>query len=106
MNVFRMLFVIVIIVLLSLVLVWEQNHIIKIGYGTAKLQKQKIDLIEENRKLELEVGKLISGNRISEVIKSFRLNLVHASENIYEYDDSERLYTQADFRSEHLIKEF
>ena len=94
---FRMLFVIVIVVLLSIVLVWEQNHITKIGYSIAKLQKQRIDLIEENRKLELEVDKLIAGERISEVIKSFKLNLVHASENIFEYDDSRKLYTQADF---------
>lgn len=100
MNICRMLLVIVIIVTMSLMLVWEQNHITKIGYRISSLQKCKVDLTEENRMLEHEVNKLISDDRISQVIKSFNLNLVHAGEK----KDMERLYSQANIDGNSFVK--
>lgn len=102
MNLCRMLLVIVIIVTMSLILVWEQNHITRIGYRISSLQKLKVDLIEENRTLEHEVNKLISGDRISQVIKSFNLDLVYANEK----DSKERLYSQANITNNSFIKGF
>ncbi|MGR3178964.1 MAG: hypothetical protein ACUZ8E_13000 [Candidatus Anammoxibacter sp.] len=46
----------------------------------SSLHKRKIDLIEENRMLEHEVNKLVSGERMSEVIKAYNLNLANAHE--------------------------
>ncbi|MGR3319604.1 MAG: hypothetical protein ACUZ8O_14140 [Candidatus Anammoxibacter sp.] len=101
MNICRMLFLIIIIVMMSLILVWEQNNITRIGYRISSLQKRKIDLIEENRMLDHEVNKLISGERISKVIKSFNLNLVYAHEN----GNKGRLYTQANIADGSFIRE-
>ena len=95
MNICRMLFLIIIIVMMSLILVWEQNNITRIGYRVSSLHKRKIDLIEENRMLEYEVNKLVSGERISKVIKSFNLNLVYAHERENEIGNQNRLYIQA-----------
>lgn len=102
MNICRMLFVIVIIVIMSLILVWEQNHITRTGYRISSLQKRKVDLVEENRMLEHEVNKLISGERIGQIIKSFNLDLVY----VHEKEGKERLYSQANISNDSLIMEF
>ncbi|MGR3220540.1 MAG: hypothetical protein ACUZ8H_12115 [Candidatus Anammoxibacter sp.] len=106
MNIFRMLFLIIVVVMLSLILVWEQNNITRIGYRIASLDKRKIDLIEENRMLEHEVNKLITSERISKVIKSFNLNLVYAHESENGIEGKNRLYTQVNIADGSLLKEF
>ena len=91
-----MLFVICVIVTMSLIHVWQQNNITRIGYRVSSLQNERIDLIEENRKLAYEVGTLMSDERISQVINSFRMGLVLNDEpgNTNNKDAKARLYTQ------------
>ncbi len=96
MSICRMLFVICVIVTMSLIHVWQQNNITRIGYRVSSLQNERLDLIEENRKLEYKVGTLVSDERISQVIDSFRMGLVlnDESNNINNNDGTVRLYSQ------------
>ena len=91
-----MLFVICVIVTMSLIHVWQQNNITRIGYRVSSLQNERLDLIEENRKLEYKVGTLVSDERISQVIDSFRMGLVlnDESNNTNNNDGTVRLYSQ------------
>ncbi len=102
MKMFRVLLVISIVVAMSLVLVWEQNHITKVGYNISSLQKRKTDLIEKNRVLEHGIGKLLSGDRICQVIDSLNLEFVYDISNI----NKQRLFTQASVTNGSVIKGF
>ncbi len=62
---------------MSMILVWERNHITKIGYRISKLQKRKLDLIEDNRTMENDINRLLSGERITTVLNSLDLGLAY-----------------------------
>ena len=96
MSICRMLFVICVIVTMSLIHVWQQNNITRMGYRVSSLQSERINLIEENRKLAYEVGTLVSDERISQVIDTFSIGLVlnNESDNTNNKDKKARLYTQ------------
>lgn len=100
MRMCRVLLVIVITVTMSLVLVWQQHHITRMGYRISSLQKRKIDLTEDNRLLEHKINKLISGDRISQVINSFDLNLV----SVHNRQNDERQFAKASFHGGSFVR--
>ena len=76
MKMFRVLFLIMIVVTMSLVLVWERNHITKSGYRISALQKQKIDLLEDNKVFEMKICDVFSDDGLSALIDSLDLHFV------------------------------
>lgn len=80
MKIFRVLFIIMVVVAMSLVLVWERNHITKSGYRISALQKQKINLLEDNKILELKICKVLSDDGLCQLINSLDLQFVRKME--------------------------
>lgn len=102
MKICRGIFIIIVIVVLALVSVWEKNRITKSGYEISSLQKRKIDLIEENRLLELQISKQLSGERIYKVIAAMDLHYSYSLKII----NKERLLSKADVINDLGIREF
>ena len=76
MGVSRMLLVFAIAIIMAMLLVWERNKIIELGYQVAKLQKNCTDLSEKNRKLNYHVDRLKSPQIIVYKIESLKMPLV------------------------------
>lgn len=102
MRICRILYIIVIVVTMSLVLVWERKHTTRIGYRISNLQKHKIDLIEGNRKLKLGVSKLLSGDRIAQVMETLNMDLAYAGGN----ENKELLFSRTIASKNTIVKEF
>lgn len=100
MKICRFLLIIIIIVIMSLIMVWERNQITKIGYEVSRLQNRKNDLIEENRILRLKTGNLLAEERIAFLIKSLDLNLVYGGK----VEDNTPMFSMANHRF--LVREF
>ncbi len=76
MGVSRMLLVFAIAIIMAMLLVWERNKIIELGYQVAKLQKNCTELSEKNRKLNYHVDRLKSPQIIVYKIQSLKMPLV------------------------------
>ena len=76
MGVSRMLLVFAIAIIMAMLLVWERNKIIELGYQVAKLQKNCTELSEKNRKLNYHVDRLKSPQIIVYKIDSLKMPLV------------------------------
>ena len=76
MGVSRMLLVFAIAIIMAMLLVWERNKIIELGYQVAKLQKNSTELAEKNRKLNYHVDRLKSPQIIVYKIQSLKMPLV------------------------------
>ena len=75
-GVSRMLLVFAIAIIMAMLLVWERNKIIELGYQVAKLQKNCTELSEKNRKLNYHVDRLKSPQIIVYKIESLKMPLV------------------------------
>lgn len=76
MGVSRMLLVFAIAIIMAMLLVWERNKIMELGYQVAKLQKNCTELSEKNRKLNYHVDRLKSPQIIVYKIQSLKMPLV------------------------------
>jgi hypothetical protein len=76
MSVSRILLVFTIAIILAMLLVWERNKTIELGYQVAKLQKNCTELSEKNRKLNYHVNRLKSPQIIVYKIQSLKMPLV------------------------------
>jgi ligand-binding sensor protein len=61
---------------MAMVVVWERNKIIEIGYQVAKLQRNCDELLESNRKLNYYVSRLKSPENIVYKVQSLKLPLI------------------------------
>lgn len=62
--VFRLIFLIAFIAILSLVYIWSRVQVVQYGYEINKLNHTVQRLVEENKKLQVEVSALRSPDRI------------------------------------------
>ncbi len=56
--------------------IWSRITVVSIGYDISKANRERVNLIEQNRRLKIEFEKLKSPERIED-IASRELNLVH-----------------------------
>jgi len=73
---FRWLVMFAIAIAMAVMVVWERNKIIEMGYQIAQLQKDFIELTEKNKKLDYHVLKLKSPEFIVGKVKSYQLALL------------------------------
>lgn len=64
---FRILFLVAFMAILSLFYIWSRVQIVQYGYEINDLKKQQHKLTEENKKLKVEVATLKSPQRIESI---------------------------------------
>lgn len=80
MGISRVLFIFVIAIAMAMILVWERNKIIELGYQVARLEKNCTELSEKNRKLHYHVNRLKSTQMIVYKIQSLKIPLIPQDE--------------------------
>lgn len=67
--VFRILFLVAFMAILSLFYIWSRVQIVQYGYEINELKARQHQLIEENKKLKVETATLKSPNRIEKIAR-------------------------------------
>lgn len=81
---FRLLFLLAFIAILSIFYIWSRVQIVEYGYDITRLKKEQINLLEEKRKLMVEVSVLKSPQYLQEVAdKKTKLKEIKLDQLIY-----------------------
>lgn len=67
--VFRILFLVAFMAILSLFYIWSRVQIVQYGYEINELKVRQHQLIEENKRLKVETATLKSPNRIEKIAR-------------------------------------
>jgi cell division protein FtsL len=59
----------------ALLYVWQQIHVVRLGYEIEGLREEQAALVQENKALKLELGQLRSLKRVEEIARQ-RLGMV------------------------------
>lgn len=71
---FRVLFLVAFMAILSLFYIWSRVQVVQVGYSINSLKNRQWQLVEENKKLQVEVAALKTPQRISRIAKE-KLNM-------------------------------
>lgn len=67
--IFRLVFLIALVAILSLFYIWSQVQIVQYGYEINLLKLKQRRLLEENKKVKLEVSSLKSPTRLEKIAR-------------------------------------